>query len=272
MNRSRGQPIQEMGSETLESILICTKQPQQEKKTRPHAEQALKCPRCDSTNTKFCYYNNYSLTQPRYFCKSCRRYWTQGGTLRNVPVGGSFRKNTKKSSSSSSSSKTSKTGQDHPPLLHNHFPSLTYDSNHDHLALVPFSNLPMRFDHEVNVGNYHLHHESAMNFQNLYYGDHMGGQTSQMGINSGGMIMDHGLNPVDHQEMAATIPFEELSGMGEYGNNRVLWGFPWKLAGENGDNNMNMVGDYHDQKGINTNWNGIGSSSNWHGLLNSPLM
>ncbi|XP_047326225.1 dof zinc finger protein DOF5.3-like [Impatiens glandulifera] len=50
------------------------------------------CPRCHSFNTKFCYYNNYSLTQPRYFCKGCRRYWTHGGTLRNVPVGGSARK------------------------------------------------------------------------------------------------------------------------------------------------------------------------------------
>ncbi|KAI5070763.1 hypothetical protein GOP47_0015106 [Adiantum capillus-veneris] len=54
---------------------------------------SLKCPRCDSSNTKFCYYNNYSQTQPRHFCKSCRRYWTQGGTLRNVPVGGGCRKN-----------------------------------------------------------------------------------------------------------------------------------------------------------------------------------
>ncbi|XP_051128924.1 dof zinc finger protein PBF-like [Andrographis paniculata] len=51
-----------------------------------------KCPRCDSSNTKFCYYNNYSLSQPRYFCKGCRRYWTHGGTLRNVPVGGGCRK------------------------------------------------------------------------------------------------------------------------------------------------------------------------------------
>ncbi|CAE6185346.1 unnamed protein product [Arabidopsis arenosa] len=46
------------------------------------------CARCDSDNTKFCYYNNYSLLQPRYFCKNCRRYWTHGGTLRNVPIGG----------------------------------------------------------------------------------------------------------------------------------------------------------------------------------------
>ncbi|CAL5408821.1 unnamed protein product [Camellia sinensis] len=51
-----------------------------------------KCPRCDSLNTKFCYYNNYSLSQPRYFCKNCKRYWTHGGTLRNIPVGGGCRK------------------------------------------------------------------------------------------------------------------------------------------------------------------------------------
>ena len=54
--------------------------------------QNLKCPRCDSTNTKFCYYNNYNLTQPRHFCKTCRRYWTKGGALRNVPIGGGCRK------------------------------------------------------------------------------------------------------------------------------------------------------------------------------------
>ncbi|KAK6793289.1 hypothetical protein RDI58_006742 [Solanum bulbocastanum] len=58
-------------------------------------QQTLKCPRCDSSNTKFCYYNNYSLSQPRHFCKSCKRYWTKGGTLRSVPLGGSSRKNKK---------------------------------------------------------------------------------------------------------------------------------------------------------------------------------
>ncbi|KAG6526852.1 hypothetical protein ZIOFF_016855 [Zingiber officinale] len=49
---------------------------------------AVRCPRCDSGNTKFCYYNNYSLSQPRHFCRACKRYWTRGGALRNVPVGG----------------------------------------------------------------------------------------------------------------------------------------------------------------------------------------
>ncbi|KAL6846971.1 hypothetical protein ACP4OV_022824 [Aristida adscensionis] len=62
----------------------------------------LRCPRCDSTNTKFCYFNNYSLSQPRHFCKACRRYWTRGGALRNVPVGGGCRRNTKRASKKSS--------------------------------------------------------------------------------------------------------------------------------------------------------------------------
>lgn len=56
-------------------------------------QEKLRCPRCDSINTKFCYYNNYSRSQPRHFCRTCRRHWTQGGTLRTVPVGGCPRKN-----------------------------------------------------------------------------------------------------------------------------------------------------------------------------------
>ncbi|CAL5055056.1 unnamed protein product [Urochloa decumbens] len=79
-----------------------------ERRARPQKEKALNCPRCNSTNTKFCYYNNYSLQQPRYFCKTCRRYWTEGGSLRNVPVGGGSRKN-KRSSSSVSSAAVSST-------------------------------------------------------------------------------------------------------------------------------------------------------------------
>lgn len=66
-----------------------------ERRARPHPSQVLKCPRCDSLNTKFCYYNNYNLSQPRHFCKACRRYWTKGGVLRSVPVGGGCRKNKK---------------------------------------------------------------------------------------------------------------------------------------------------------------------------------
>ncbi|KAJ8543791.1 hypothetical protein K7X08_025409 [Anisodus acutangulus] len=72
----------------------------------PLPEAGLKCPRCDSSNTKFCYYNNYNLSQPRHFCKNCRRYWTKGGALRNVPVGGGFRRNKRSKSSNNNSSKS----------------------------------------------------------------------------------------------------------------------------------------------------------------------
>ncbi|KAJ8752243.1 hypothetical protein K2173_003879 [Erythroxylum novogranatense] len=76
--------------------------------------QALKCPRCDSLNTKFCYYNNYNLSQPRHFCKSCRRYWTKGGVLRNVPVGGGCRK-TKRSKPKQQATSPSANKDDTPP-------------------------------------------------------------------------------------------------------------------------------------------------------------
>ncbi|CAI9754535.1 unnamed protein product [Fraxinus pennsylvanica] len=77
-----------------------------DRRLRPqlHPNQVLKCPRCDSPNTKFCYYNNYNLSQPRHFCKSCRRYWTRGGVLRNVPVGGGFRKKKRSQPKTNSSS------------------------------------------------------------------------------------------------------------------------------------------------------------------------
>ncbi|XXG76108.1 hypothetical protein AAC387_Pa08g0531 [Persea americana] len=64
-------PMENMVSTT------CSK-PLTEKRTRPPKDQALNCP---------------------------RRYWTEGGTLRNVPVGGGTRKNKRSSSSASTNSK-----------------------------------------------------------------------------------------------------------------------------------------------------------------------
>ncbi|KAK6938739.1 Zinc finger, Dof-type [Dillenia turbinata] len=90
--------------------------------SQPQESENIPCPRCDSTNTKFCYYNNYNLSQPRHFCKTCRRYWTRGGSLRNVPVGGGARKNPKRpritntTSSSSTSSSSSNAVVSHVPV------------------------------------------------------------------------------------------------------------------------------------------------------------
>ncbi|XP_048553676.1 dof zinc finger protein DOF1.7-like [Triticum urartu] len=90
----------------------------------------LECPRCSSTDTKFCYYNNYSTTQPRHYCRTCRRYWTQGGTMRNVPVGGACRRR----GSSKRSAEPQTTSSDSPqPELHETRPL----SNHP-LPVFPF--------------------------------------------------------------------------------------------------------------------------------------
>ncbi|KAJ1273863.1 hypothetical protein BS78_05G017400 [Paspalum vaginatum] len=61
-------------------------------------ESGLKCPRCDSTRTKFCYFNNYSSAQPRHLCRNCHRYWTHGGVLRDIPVGAAYRRRRAKGS------------------------------------------------------------------------------------------------------------------------------------------------------------------------------
>ncbi|KAG7553401.1 Zinc finger Dof-type [Arabidopsis thaliana x Arabidopsis arenosa] len=102
--------------------------------TRP--QEPRNCPRCNSSNTKFCYYNNYSLAQPRYLCKSCRRYWTEGGSLRNVPVGGGSRKNKKVPlllPNSSPSSSTKNLPDLNPPFVFTSSsnPNKTHQNNND---------------------------------------------------------------------------------------------------------------------------------------------
>ncbi|CAH8339925.1 unnamed protein product [Eruca vesicaria subsp. sativa] len=89
-----------MPSDFNESRRLTTKVPHGGAATEQ--QEQLPCPRCESTNTKFCYYNNYNFSQPRHFCKSCRRYWTHGGTLRDIPVGGVSRKTSKRSRAFSS--------------------------------------------------------------------------------------------------------------------------------------------------------------------------
>jgi hypothetical protein len=104
-------------------------QADQNQQQQQHHHQPQKCPRCDSLNTKFCYYNNYSLSQPRYFCKTCRRYWTQGGTLRNVPVGGGCRKGKRAKTSSSSSGENSRSTTQQPRQQVQQNPPSTIASN-----------------------------------------------------------------------------------------------------------------------------------------------
>jgi hypothetical protein len=87
---------------------------------RPLLDDAPRCPRCDSIDTKFRYYNMF---QPRYLCKRCRRYWAQGRSLRNVAIGGGGRKNKRSLSQLAGSSSISK---DHLVLA---FSSMTMEQD-----------------------------------------------------------------------------------------------------------------------------------------------
>ncbi|XP_042503876.1 dof zinc finger protein DOF3.2-like [Macadamia integrifolia] len=290
MDSSKAQQ-QAMSSQSLEDVMGCPKS-QQERKLRP-PEQALKCPRCDSSNTKFCYYNNYSLSQPRYFCKACRRYWTKGGTLRNVPVGGGCRKN-KRSSSSSSTKRT----QDQPLTAINsnplsNLPSLAYDSNDLTLAFARLHKQPTRqlgldHDHENSIlGNPNSTHcdilgnpdhgfidalksgfldTSSNGFHNFYYGlgngnlgELEGGGAAATdgggGVGGGEMVFPY------HEESATITTIKQELCKGKDGENRILYGFPWQVGG---DGNMGGLDSGRER------WNGLGSS--WRGLVNSPLM
>ncbi|XP_019157379.1 PREDICTED: cyclic dof factor 4 [Ipomoea nil] len=85
------QPKEDIKSKSKAAVADGGDQTAGEDQKRP--EKIIPCPRCKSTETKFCYFNNYNVNQPRHFCKGCQRYWTAGGALRNVPVGAGRRKN-----------------------------------------------------------------------------------------------------------------------------------------------------------------------------------
>ncbi|KAL0350783.1 UNVERIFIED_CONTAM: Dof zinc finger protein DOF3.5 [Sesamum radiatum] len=85
--------------------------PQQQQQT----STPLKCPRCASLDTKFRYFNNHSLAQPRHYCRTCKRQWTVGGNLRNIPFGGKTR-NGKQTKASSSRCGNPRSQAPEPPL------------------------------------------------------------------------------------------------------------------------------------------------------------
>ncbi|TMW82290.1 hypothetical protein EJD97_006334 [Solanum chilense] len=277
---------QEMSSQTLESMLVCTKADQDQKKPRPAEQQPQKCPRCDSANTKFCYYNNYSLTQPRYFCKSCRRYWTKGGTLRNVPVGGGCRKNKKLSSVKRSS-------QDN--ISPNPTPS--YDSSTDlslaFARLQKQTNALLEIDQEQDTMS--MLYNTSNNNTSTTFLDALRGGFLENPLNhhelfhhnmhnyaNMGQLVENGEMGLSYDTMMTTTMKQEMCNMARSteghdlnnlnnNNNKVLWGFPWQqMSGDHHVNNMNTNDfEYSTNK---QSWNGFGGSSNWHGLINSPLM
>ncbi|KAK7272119.1 hypothetical protein RJT34_28528 [Clitoria ternatea] len=278
-----------MSSQSLENMLGCSSKAQQERKPRPQPEHALNCPRCDSTNTKFCYYNNYSLSQPRYFCKSCRRYWTKGGTLRNIPVGGGCRKN-KRSSSSTTSSKRVQDQTftpNHNPLTTT-LPHLSYDSNDFTIALARLQKqssgqMGYNNDHNLSIlgnptsffsdalGNSSLNLSSSnpgileairsgfLGIQNMY-GVYGNGETGE--VDNGSGVSGEMMVPNYEQEIMSNGTTQSMSVTSMMKQEKEQ-SFPWHL--NNGDTNMMSEVDSG-----RASWNS--GFTSWHGLLHSPLM
>ncbi|KAF5186569.1 Dof zinc finger protein [Thalictrum thalictroides] len=240
MDLSSAPHLQAMVAQSLEDVLACPK-PQQDKKARPQQEQALKCPRCDSINTKFCYYNNYSLSQPRYFCKGCKRYWTQGGTLRNVPVGGG---------------------------LNDHDLSLLGNTSTNHCDILGNQNTTITNNTPNNTTSTFL---DALKSGFL---DTQGGSHSIYNNGYGNEDLGEVLSGSAGGEEGVVLPYGEMSGStlmtttkqefcrGRDGENRVFMNFPWQIGGDQAN-----IGDAESGRDY---WNGLGSS--WHGVVNSPLM
>ncbi|XP_050137737.1 dof zinc finger protein DOF2.4-like isoform X2 [Malus sylvestris] len=133
----------------------------------PQPETALKCPRCESTNTKFCYFNNYSLSQPRHFCKTCRRYWTRGGSLRNVPVGGGCRRNKKSKSNNSSNSSRSKS----PVATGDHIQTASSIQSLGRYGGA--GNMGLNFNEIQQEETDHHHHHMGFQFHQIAGGNNM---------------------------------------------------------------------------------------------------
>ncbi|KAK9684738.1 hypothetical protein RND81_10G228400 [Saponaria officinalis] len=224
--------------------------PLMERRLRPPHDQNLKCPRCDSTHTKFCYYNNYSLSQPRYFCKTCRRYWTKGGTLRNIPVGGGCRKSNKKSSSKKPNNCD----------LHQHQHQHQHQDHHQ----------PGLFS-QGSAGGPGLGSSFHGSIPEMQFSPHLASLIgAQMSIGGGGGFMEGGglLRPIDFMESK----YEGLVGGGLNrgfdfigGSNNINGGHEFGILGV-GDHHLgNNNGGYN---GLNSTFGGINISSSNN---NSPL-
>ncbi|WJX29661.1 hypothetical protein P8452_18277 [Trifolium repens] len=90
-NSSKEENESKVTTSTVEDTMETSSTDQDKVLKKP--DKIVQCPRCNSFDTKFCYFNNYNVNQPRHFCRNCHRYWTAGGTMRNVAVGAGRRKN-----------------------------------------------------------------------------------------------------------------------------------------------------------------------------------
>ncbi|XP_060201873.1 dof zinc finger protein DOF2.4-like [Lycium barbarum] len=237
----------------------------------PMPETALKCPRCDSSNTKFCYFNNYSLTQPRHFCKACKRYWTRGGALRNVPVGGGCRRNKRSSSNSksgnnnnnNSKSPASSTSTDGRQATNNSGSTSTISSHSNSfsgptsaaslLGLMTPQIPPLRFMSPLGQfsSDHHQHHHfTPSNHMNLNFstscGNVLGGTTEGMMINNNNNLLGAGAGGVASLLSSGNIEHWRMQQQMPQQFPNFLGGFDPSNSPSSGVNNYPFQGGVHE--------------------------
>ncbi|KAJ9187473.1 hypothetical protein P3X46_002928 [Hevea brasiliensis] len=198
-----------------------------QEKTLKKPDKILPCARCNSMDTKFCYYNNYNVNQPRHFCKNCQRYWTAGGTMRNVPVGAGRRKN--KSSFASHhrhimASEALRTAQVHAvngvhnPSLGNGSTVLSFGSDSPlYESVASILNLPEK--KQNNVRNAYHRPEQRILISCGGAGDRLSGSSVTASISSkkGGNCGSKEVATNNHQGFPPQVPF--FPGL--------PWSYPW---------------------------------------------
>ena len=247
-----------MGSSSR-STMVKQQQPPQE---------PLRCPRCDSSNTKFCYYNNYSLSQPRYFCKACKRYWTRGGTLRNVPVGGGCRKNkrlkrstTTATTHSSSSPAPDSTSSSSTSCANNIFYGSDLNvpfSGYDHLQ-PQLNALGLGFS-STNMDHRDLHvngFNSSSVFSSYLLGNPSWSSKFMNGVGSSGLSGSSVFDNLD------SSPFDQYHGMGSNGGDQLkdeMKRLDWNQQNQRDE----IIAQSNDPNCLYANW----SSQIWHDPTN----
>ncbi|XP_074267764.1 uncharacterized protein LOC141591352 [Silene latifolia] len=208
------------------SPIIMNKNQQQQQQDQP---EQLNCPRCDSTNTKFCYYNNYNKSQPRHFCKACKRHWTKGGTLRNVPVGGG-RKNKRLKITKPASKPTTTTTTNNNNNNNNNNMGGTLHSQHLRASLplggsFATNNNNIMEDKSFSEAFYHTFlkqqdrslPESSINFTSKGLNDGIYLDSTTMKTTSLGLSTQHH----DHQDNIQLFNYTNLLGSFDSNNNNT---------------------------------------------------
>lgn len=120
-------------------------------------------------------YSISPLVRARYFCKACKRYWTKGGVLRNVPFGGGGGKNKRgqKSDALMSTTTTAGYGYGYGYCMDRQFTPLpasllTATLNHQLQHEMFFGNGNNLADGLAGIGNRSIFHDGLYGNQEQY--------------------------------------------------------------------------------------------------------